>query len=93
MKKQNLPSSRDIRKVLGQAIFNPRSPIGPIKIIMDQRNPNYYEMRAAEFITEARNALGENPSPTNQQLEIYHDKLNKAMSLLALARLLRSKSQ
>lgn len=84
--KKNIPSSKDIRKVLGESVFNPREPVGAIKIIMEINDPAYLESRAMEFINEARNHRTQNP--TEHQLTVYHERIAKAISLLALARLL-----
>ena len=76
-KKQKLPSKTAIRKALVEAQFDPR--IDPLmSIIAAQNNPQYCEMRAIEFLHEVR-IPGAN----------WQDKLTKALSLLALSKVLR----
>lgn len=43
-------SLTQIRKILSQSAFNPRKP-GPMKVIADVGDPNYYRQRALELIT------------------------------------------
>src|SRR5262245_12741060 len=91
MARRTGPSIADIRQVLGESAFSPREPVGIIRVIMQQANPNYYEMRAIELITEGQQSISVPPggTPTDHQLSIYNDKMSKAISLLALARVVR----
>jgi hypothetical protein len=82
---------KELKKALNESLFNPKQTSGPLKIILDQKDPNFLEMRALEFINEARLSL--TPQPTEHQLAVYNDKIIKAISLLAVARLLRSGSK
>ncbi len=74
----------DIKNFLKLCIFNPRKS-GPLTIIADIGNPNYYETRAIELIKEAQileMRLGSN-------LPYYDESIIKAIQLLALARITR----
>lgn len=45
-----MTSLTQIRKILKQAVFNPRKP-GPMKIVAEMGNSQYYKMRAIEAIS------------------------------------------
>jgi hypothetical protein len=64
-----------VRKFLQLVQFNPNLP-GPIKIISDVNNPDYFENRAIEFIREAEFDYRQN----------YDEKIIYAIRLLILAR-------
>lgn len=72
-----LPTARQIASALSEAKFNPKLP-GPMHIIADQGSPEYYLLRANEFISEIRGDSKINEDAIN--------KLNKAMGLLALVK-------
>ncbi len=62
-----------ITQILNACKFNPRIP-GPLKIISDVGNPDYYKNRAIEFIEQSKlEGCGE------------RECLERAISLLALA--------
>lgn len=63
-------SLKAIKKVLASCAFDPKVP-GPMKIIMDSGNKEYFLMRAVECIHEAKLGIGK-------------DKIRQAISLLAL---------
>lgn len=65
-------SLTQIRKTLQQCQFNPKEP-GPMKVIADTGNKEYYLLRAMETIQGAR----ELANPTKE--------LRQAIGLLALA--------
>lgn len=48
-----LPSKTAIKKILMESAFDPRKP-GPMKVIADIRNHDYYKLRAIELIHEGR---------------------------------------
>lgn len=52
-----------------------------MKLIVDANNREYYELRAAEMMREADDALG-----VDNNTKTYHDKISMAISLLVLAR-------
>lgn len=87
-KRDERPTSRQIAKLLSNATFNPRVE-GPMSVIVDTRNPDYYETRATEFIAEAQLSLRRSqaalPNEAHLHLERYRDDMTKAMSLLALS--------
>ena len=68
-------NTKDLRRILSQSLINPKTVGGAVKIILDQKDPAYYEVRAMEFISEAR----QNP-------DVYHEKMTNAITLLAIAR-------
>lgn len=72
---------KQIRSFLSTCKFNPNEP-GPLKIILETNNPNYYEMRAIEFIREARASFN---------LKDYEEKIQKAIQLLILANLVQKR--
>ena len=83
-------------------MFDPRA-VGPMKIIVDLNNPEYYEARAIEFIQEAKDSarvfdalkdkkpgdLIDGAVRIELEIDSYHDCLKKAIGLLTLARLAR----
>lgn len=74
-------SERELKRLLNESSFNPRETTGPIKVILDSGNVNYYMSRAIEFIMQAQlEKNGEN----------YHSCLRKAISLLAMARMINN---
>lgn len=74
-------NQRRLAKILAESAFTPSEP-GPLRVIMEQGSPDYYEMRAMEMVAEARLAIKDTPSNT----EAYAAKMRTAISLLALAR-------
>jgi siroheme synthase len=75
-------------------VFNPKVD-SPLSVIVEahQGDPGYLEKRAIEMIGESNLALGVGPLISDLQYEQYHDKMIKAISLLALARCARKKLQ
>ena len=69
-------NKRQIAKALREAVFTPGKP-GPLKIIADVGDADYYINRAREFLTLSLE------SPSIDQ-HIYY--LNMALSLIALAK-------
>ena len=65
------PTKSLISKILNTCKFNPRVP-GPLRIISDVGNTDYYMNRAIEFIEGAKH-------------ENQRDRLLSAIALLALA--------
>ena len=84
-KSNTLITYTNMKKTLLESMFNPKEAVGPIKIIMEVNDANYYVLRAVEFINEARNY------PLD--VENYNEKITKAISLLALAKLVRNNNQ
>lgn len=74
-RKNPLPSQKDIKKALSQASFNPREP-GPMAIIAEFQDFNYFISRAFETLREL---------PDSAEEDVV-SLLDKAMSLLALAK-------
>lgn len=102
MPKQQTPGLRDMQKTLSLSAFAPGKP-GPLRIIADVQNPDYYELRAMEMVKEA-NSLMKEPLPTVElndgshenvtsvlaERQARYDKLiTESISLLALAKLYR----
>lgn len=59
-------------------------------VLIDTGGADYYEQRAIELIGEARLCLGQvtgNPDDAARNKDQYTDRINKALSLLALAKL------
>lgn len=69
-------NKRQITKALREAAFTPNKP-GPLKIIADVGNTDYYITRAIEFLALSLE------SPSYDQCTYY---LNMALSLIALAK-------
>jgi hypothetical protein len=82
------PSHTDVCNFLRKCFFNPRK-LGPLTIISDIGNSEYYEMRAVEFIKEAPWNMIDGSTVKDtmiNHLEKYDDKIIKAIQLLVLAR-------
>ena len=73
---------KQLKKLLNESLFNPKTATSPLKIILESGNKKYYESRALEYIMEARNIILDSDLTKNQ----YHDKLKNAISLLLIAR-------
>ena len=80
-KKNTGVSLTQVRGILKQVVFNPRSP-GPMKIIADQGSPEYYELRAIEEIHMARSIRTYYYTTGGYAIHIL-----KAIQLLILAQL------
>ena len=65
------PTKAAIRKILSECVFNPREP-GPLKVIADVGNEDYYITRATELLKRAE----------TDQAKV---NIRSAISLLALA--------
>lgn len=64
-----------------------------MSVITQEADPHYLESRAIEMVREARLCLGTSPNqPNNMQLQQYEAQINKAIGLLALAKVHRRKS-
>lgn len=87
------PSLTSLKETLRQSAFDPRAK-GPWEIIVDiaSSNPRYAEDKAKELIAQAQNVLEAKVSPADakKNLETYQGLMKDAISLLALARALRS---
>ncbi len=70
------PSKTAIAKCLREAVFNPREH-GPLRVIADTGNPEYYVTRAVEFLQTAK-LYGLDAVESRQELQ-------KALGLIALA--------
>jgi hypothetical protein len=62
-----------------------------MSVIVNQNNPDYFELRAIEMIDEARLSLGVGPEKNDLQMQQYHLKMTQAISLLGLARASRGR--
>jgi len=71
-----------------ESAFDPRQ-AGPMAPIVEQQDAHFYTLRAKEMISEAELSLGTGPTPTNLQLQQYILKINQAIGLLVLARVIR----
>jgi hypothetical protein len=86
-----------ISRFIKSCIFNPRLN-GPLKIISEIDNPDYYENRAIEFIREAQQHLRiqEEMKKLDSNfiidLKQYDDIIIKTIQLLALSRETRHNS-
>ncbi len=69
-------NKRQIAKALREAVFTPGKP-GPLQIISDVGNVDYYINRSREFLTLSLTSL-------TQCQKLYY--LNMALSLIALAK-------
>ncbi len=74
------PSMTQVKKALAECSFDPRAD-GPMKIVADVGRRDYYEIRAFELVREAQECL-----EMDKSIDGYHDKMRKAIGLLALAR-------
>ena len=78
------PTITLIRKMLKEAAFNPKES-GPMKVLADMQDPHYYEVKAIELIMEAKAIRMHQKWWRNNTR--YHEALNQAIQLLALARI------
>jgi len=86
-----------IQKILREAQFNPKSP-GTMRMIAGMEDPSYYEKRAIELIHESGAdrltalscELAKSDDKAQHYRNGYHQKMNKAIQLLALARIIES---
>lgn len=92
---------RRLQTILGESAFTP-SDAGPLRVIVEQGDAAYYELRAAELIAEARLAAAQSarinvpggdffvPDDADrlrkELASTYSAKIKMAISLLALAR-------
>ena len=83
-------TQKKLRSILYESLFNPKEPMGPIKVIVEMDDPQYCETRAIEFIKEAQHTLGFAQDNLNEnQMLLYNERIANAISLLGLARLIR----
>lgn len=87
------PSLTSLKELLRQSAFDPRAD-GPFAIVVDvaTANPRYAEDKAKELIAQAQACLDRktlNPAEATKNLSNYHDFMQQAIGLLALARALR----
>ena len=81
---------RQLRMILNESLINPKKP-GPMRVITDADNPEYWCQRAVEFIQEGNQAIGgllanEGIMTVDERLRKYQHNLKKAITLLSLAR-------
>lgn len=86
------PSRTDVRNSLRQSEFDPREMGTPLSVAIEEMNPGYCEMKAQELIKEARICASEAAGcdKGTQSMEWYNEKITRAVSLLAYARVLRN---
>lgn len=80
-KKKVLPSMTTVRKVLMSCLFDPRAEQTPFHNIAMTAGPDYLHNRAMELIKEGVEAFD-----INGDTETYHDRMQLAIGLLALAK-------
>ena len=73
-------SKTAVKLMLREIAFDPRKP-GPMKIVSDLEDSNYYEQRALEEIMGARALLGS----SKESESLYKEMMYKAIRLLLLA--------
>jgi len=71
---------RDIQKELYDCRFDPKG-VGPMKIIVDINDPNYWENRAIELIKMSK------------ETSDYQSMITKAIQLLILAKISRKNDE
>lgn len=92
------PSRTDVRNSLRLSEFDPRESGTPLSIAIEERDPSYCEMKAQELIREARACAAAlagadvGSATEKSNLEWYNEKITRAVSLLAYARVLRNES-
>lgn len=74
-------TQRELAAALRESVFSPHKP-GPMKIIVDVGNVNYYTRRGCELATLAQTAL------TAEQASVY---LTQAIAILGVAKLIIKK--
>lgn len=97
MSKKNRLTKKQIQQTLSACVFNPNE-TGPMKMIIDnafdnnniEQSINYLEIKSKELIEEARLAMKNEDIVDPMKLQIYNEKLSKAICLLAIAKCLRN---
>lgn len=89
-RRTKVPSRKSLRETLNESAFDPREP-GPLKVIVESADANYYEQRAMEYIREARAAVApfSGSQEGTQAGDTYNDCMTNAIALLGLAKLTR----
>jgi hypothetical protein len=72
-------TKKAIHSILLESLFNPNDK-SPFSFVVGMNDPGYSERKATELISEAQAAFEAG------SLRTYHDKLQQAVGLLALAR-------
>lgn len=101
-------TKKRLQQLLAESSFSP-SEAGPLRVIVEQGNADYYEVRAMELVAEARLAVtqkarintpgGDFFAPddakriASEHDATYQTKMKQAVSLLALARAERATAQ
>lgn len=86
MKSNKRPSKTVLKKSLIEAVIDPRVPGPNLAITIEEGNSTYFEIKAIELIREARLHLTEPNLSPEKKREYYQDKLTKALTLIALAK-------
>lgn len=73
-----------ISKMLKESVLNPKDN-GPLQLVIDEHlnDPEYLEKKAKELIDEAQYAM------RGEALNIYHEKMQKAIFFAGVARCIR----
>jgi hypothetical protein len=79
-------TKKQIHSLLLESVFTP-SEKTPFSVVVQMDDPGYCELKATELIAEAREAHKAG------YVHSYHDKMQQATSLLALARAQRGPAQ
>ena len=76
---------REIQKVLQESVYSPGKK-GPFKVILENNNPDYLEIRSIEYLNDALKFV-------DRDRKLYEECITKAISLLATAKLMRRKNE
>lgn len=79
MARKQKVTKKAIHGILLESVFSP-SEKTPFSAVVAMDDPNYAELKATELISEARESFKAG------SLRTYHDKIQQAVGLLALAR-------
>lgn len=78
------PTLARVTKLLNEAKFNPRVP-GILNVIVNAGTPEYFEIRAMEFISEASITRGTDTDEPYTAFKQYKDELISAIRMLTIA--------
>ncbi len=84
MKRKRKITKTLLSSLLSESSFDPKA-TGPFSVIIEEhsKDPVYLENRAKEMVGEAQHAAKAN------DFVVYHEKMQKAIALIALARAAR----
>lgn len=72
--KSTLPSKTALKKILSECVIDPRKP-GPMKVIADMSDPDFFRKRAIEYLSEGNLIDNEQKAISLLSLAIYYNTI------------------